>query len=233
MQFSGSFFDQRFFARKTNNNAAQPWRELVAVPINNASTSDNVAWALSGNFAYSPDDISGAFVLSGDDVTANNTMPFSVRIQGVDYNTITISTNGWISFGNPGSSVLFNTQLPASDFSAPTIFPYWDDLVTNGSNIRYFTTGTAPNRAVVVDFECRTYTGSYNVRFQVTIHEGSGLINVHYRDEMHFAANGQSATIGFQLAGGANAKAYPIIFNGKILDDNRENGTGWSVAPVR
>ena len=186
-----------------------------------------------GDFAYSPDDISGATVLSGDDVTANYTMPFSLIINGVSYNTITISTNGWISFGNPGSSYYNNTSLPSASFSAPTIFPYWDDLITNGNNIRYFTTGTAPNRAVVIDFECRTYSSNYNVRFQVTIHEGSGLINVQYRDEMNPSANGQSATIGFQLAGGGSAKAYPIIYNGKILDDNRDNSMGWSIAPVR
>jgi hypothetical protein len=232
MQFAGSFFDQRLWFRKTNNNPAQSWREVLTVSQDNTST-DNSAWALMGDFAFSPDDISGAGVLSGDDVIVNATMPFSVRIQGVDYNVVTICTNGWISFGNPGTAWLGNTALPSSLFSAPTIFPYWDDLVTNGSNIRYFATGTSPNRAVVVDFECRTFTGSFDVRFQVTIHEGSGLINVQYRDPMHPSANGQSATIGFQLAGGANAKAYPIIFDGKILDDNRDNSMGWSIAPVR
>ncbi|HPD23730.1 MAG TPA: hypothetical protein PK285_04925, partial [Bacteroidales bacterium] len=229
MQFAGSFFDQRLFFRKTNNNPAQPWSEIVTTNTLN----QNSVWALMGDFAYSPDDISGATVLSGDDVTANYTMPFSLIIDGVSYNTITISTNGWISFGNPGSSYYNNTSLPSASFSAPTIFPYWDDLVTNGNNIRYFTTGTAPNRAVVIDFECRTYSSNYNVRFQVTIHEGSGLINVQYRDEMNPSANGQSATIGFQLAGGGSAKAYPIIYNGKILDDNRDNSMGWSIAPVR
>src|SRR5262249_2079275 len=45
-------------------------------------------------------------------------------------------------------------------------------------------------------------------------------------------ANGQSATIGFQGAGGASAKAYPLTFNGKILDDNLPD-SGWSVSPLR
>lgn len=232
MQFAGSFFDQRLYFRKTNGNANQSWSEIMVVPVGNAASSNN-AWNLSSNIAYSPDDISGASVLSGDDATVNYTMPFSLTIDGVAYNVITISTNGWISFANPGSSYTGNNTLPSSFFSAPTIFPYWDDLVTNGSNIRYFSSGTAPNRAVIVDYECRTYTGSYNVRFQVTIHETSGLINVQYRDEMNPSANGQSATIGFQMAGGASAKAFPIISDGKILDDNRDNNSGWSISPVR
>ena len=71
------------------------------------------------------------------------------------------------------------------------------------------------------------------MRFQVQIHEGSGLINIKYRHEMNHSANGQSATIGFQLAGGSSAKAYPISYNGKVLDDNRDDSEGWSVCPVR
>lgn len=232
MQFAGSFFDQKVYVRKTNNDPAQPWNQIVTIPTG-TNQGTNSAWALMGDFAFSPDDIGGASVLSGDDVTADYAMPFSIVIDGTSYSTITISSNGWISFSNPGYSNLSNTALPTSFFSAPTIFPYWDDLVTEGSHIRYFSTGTAPNRAVVVDFECRTYTDSYSVRFQVTIHEGSGLINVQYRDPMAPQANGQFATIGFQLAGGASAKAYPIIYNGKILDDNRDNSMGWSIAPVR
>src|SRR5207253_8509607 len=35
----------------------------------------------------------------------------------------------------------------------------------------------------------------------------------------------------FQGAGGASATAYPLTFNGKILDDNRPN-SGWSVSPL-
>jgi hypothetical protein len=232
MQLSGSFFDQKLFFRKTNNNAAQVWSQVLTIPTG-TNTGDNSGWVLHSNFAFSPDDISGATVLSGDDAYANYTMPFSVIIDGVSYNTITICTNGWISFGTVALTALTNTALPSSTFTNPTIFPYWDDLITNGNAIRYFATGTSPNRAVVVDFECATYSTAYNVRFQVTIHEGSGLINVQYRDEMNPNANGQGATIGFQLAGGAAAKSYPIIYNGKILDDNRDNDMGWSISPVR
>lgn len=210
----------------TRNVSAEANGDLVA-------ENSNSKWVLMGDFAYSPDDITGATSLSGDDVYAVYSMPFSVTIDGTAYSTITISSNGWIAFGSLSSSYFSNSGLPTSTFSVPVIFPYWDDLRTEGNSIRYFTTGTSPNRAVVVDFECNTYTGSYTVRFQVTIHEASGLINVQYRDAMNAAANGQSATIGFQTAGGSSAIAYPIIYNGKILDDNRDNSMGWSVCPVR
>src|SRR5439155_12992626 len=55
--------------------------------------------------------------------------------------------------------------------------------------------------------------------------------DVHDRSPPSPTANGQAATIGFQGAGGASATAYPLTFNGKILDDNRPN-SGWSVSPL-
>src|SRR5207244_10048892 len=59
----------------------------------------------------------------------------------------------------------------------------------------------------------------------------SNVINVRYSGSGHLA-NGQTATIGFQAAGGSGATAFPLTFNGKILDDNRPN-EGWSIEAGR
>ena len=85
----------------------------------------------------------------------------------------------------------------------------------------------------IIDFSAVTFSSSYAVNFQIQIHQTSGLINVKYRDAMNPYANGQSATIGFQTAGGSSSKAYPVTYNGKVLDDNRDDAEGWSVCPVR
>ncbi len=199
-------------------------------------SSGNYAMTMSANFCYSPDDISGFSTLSGDDYEVNYDIPFDVKIGGTNYGRIVIGCNGGIIFTNSTSAFDIswsNTSLPSSRFSDPFLAPYWDDLVTEGSHIRYGTVGTSPNRTCIVDFECHTYSGSYDVRFQVQIHEGSNLINVKYRDPMDHRANGQYATIGFQMAGGSSAKAYPITYNGKVLDDNRDDSEGWSICPVR
>jgi len=199
-------------------------------------SSGNYAMTMSANFCHSPDDISGFSTLSGDDASVNYDIPFDVKIGGTNYGRIVIGTNGGIIFTNSTSNIFityWNTSLPTSNFSDPFIAPYWDDLVTEGSHVRYGTVGTSPNRTCIVDFECHTYSGGYDVRFQVQIHEGSNLINVKYRNPMDHRANGQYATIGFQMAGGSSAKAYPITYNGKVLDDNRDDSEGWSICPVR
>lgn len=52
LQLSGSFFDQKLYFRKTNNNPAQPWTELLSSANNPVSTSlsadyivNSAAWA--------------------------------------------------------------------------------------------------------------------------------------------------------------------------------------------
>jgi hypothetical protein len=183
---------------------------------------------------YSPDDISGFATLSGDDATAGVTLPFSVVIDGVGYNTATIGTNGLVQFGTTsGANPTGNGSLPSGSFSGPTLFWMWDDLVTEGGNIRYGTVGTSPNRTFIIDFQENRFNSSGDkVNGQVQIHEGSNAMNVQYRSTLSPNANGQNATIGFQGAGGASAAAYPLTFNGKILDDNLPD-SGWSVSELR
>lgn len=234
MQFSGSFFDQRFFARKTNNNAAQPWSELV-------TAGRNAFWNISGNYSHSVDDwctgCSGTGNLPdlSDDATQTVSLPFNVLINGTNYNQVSICSNGWIAFGSTTATNLSNTALPATFTTLPVIFPYWDDLRDYGSGewVRWGTVGTSPNRVFIVDYNMRVYGGSDRVNFMVLIHETTNHIVVKYRDAMSPSMNGQSATIGFQLDGGSNAKSYPIVFNGKVLDDNRDDAEGWSVCPIR
>lgn len=48
MQFSGSFFDQKLYFRKTNNNAAQTWTEVLT----NSSTNSNGVIKLYATLAW-------------------------------------------------------------------------------------------------------------------------------------------------------------------------------------
>lgn len=160
------------------------------------------------------------------------TLPFSVNIDGTTYTTDTISTNGVRTFGKTAGSARFSSNaLPTPSFSAPTLFWYGDDWVTEGNHIRYGTVGTAPS-AFIVDFQTRLFSDSVQkMNWQVQIHETLNTISVKYRDPLSPNGNDQSATVGLQGAGGSSARARPLVFNGKVLDDNRPH-SGWSVAPL-
>jgi hypothetical protein len=194
-------------------------------------------WALSASMAHSPDDITGFSTLSGDDNTVLYQMPFTVRVDGTDYEWLCISTNGWVSF-ETSSSGLCTPQpgydkLPTAVFGGPAVAAYWTDLVTEAANIRYGFTGQPfGGETVIIDYEAHVSSNGLPVRFQIQIHEFSNLINVEYRD-IHYGAAGQGATIGFQLWGTmSGGRAYQVGYQGKVLDDNQPSQS-WSVAPIR
>jgi hypothetical protein len=230
MQLAGSFYDQRLWFRKTNDNAATAWSEVVTVSSNNTQTA-NSAWTMAMHGQSSDDDLTVGWTASVDDGQFGATMPFSIRINGTDYSDISMSTNGVVSFGTTTQtfcSSCTNTGMPSSIYAGPMIFWYGADMVTR---YRYGVLGSAPNRVYIIDFDSNRYNTGDDVDGQIEIHEGSGLINVFYR-VMEPPVNGQTATIGFQLNGGSAAKAYPISYNAKVFDDNR-NPASWSVCPVR
>src|SRR5262249_42884244 len=140
------------------------------------------AEALSAFMACSPDDIgvdTPAFTtLSGDNAIAGVTLPFSVTIEGTSYSTATIGTNGLGQFGTTtGANPTANAGLPSSSFTGPALLWYWDDLQTEGTNIRYGTVGTSPNRTFIIDFQENLVASSGDkVTGQVQIHEKSNLL---------------------------------------------------------
>src|SRR5206468_12370347 len=88
-------------------------------------------------------------------------LPFPYTTLFRSYSTVTIGTNGIIQFGTTtGANPTTNAALPSSSFPNPTLFYYWDDLQTEGSNIEYATVGTSPNRTRIVDFQKNRVTSS-------------------------------------------------------------------------
>ncbi len=202
----------------------------------------NGAMSIHAVNAFSPDDINGTNIpgllgFSGDDVTQNVTLPFTLTLDGVDYTTLTLSTNGWAEIGGntSGDSDPTTDCLPTAAHSNPFIAMFWDDMRTAGtSSVQYGTVGSAPNRTFLAQFFLDIKTspndGEDDVRVQLQIHEGSNAISVKYPPS-EVLANGQTATIGYQSAGGAAATATAIGCNAKVLDDNIPD-SGWSVSPL-
>jgi hypothetical protein len=179
----------------------------------------------------SPDDLANNNVITGDEGISVQNLGFNFNIGGTIYSQVTISTNGYIVFGNVTEAVNdhVNVCLPTTMYNNPMICAYWDDLVTEDDQIDTELLGTASGRIFIIQGEEYVYNASANdVNWQITIHE-SGLITVKYFPDMPAGSCGQSATIGFQGAGGASAKAYQISCNARVIDDNAENDQSWSI----
>jgi len=64
----------------------------------------------------------------GDDETVTMYMPFTFRYYGIDYDEISICSNGWITF-IPTEEINFrNWPLPSPIAPKGVIAPFWDDL---------------------------------------------------------------------------------------------------------
>lgn len=146
----------------------------------------------------------------GDDVHFEASIGFDFNFMGTTYNQVRINTNGWLSFNLSGEDAgsFDNTLLFSSEGPTTVLAPWWDNLRTSGvNNMRYITTGTAPDRIFTAEWRnLYSYNSSATCRisFQVKLYESSGIIDFCYNIPIAGTHNNaESASIGIKgLAGG-------------------------------
>jgi photosystem II stability/assembly factor-like uncharacterized protein len=167
---------------------------------------------------------------AGDDVESRVGLPFLFVYDGYPYDSVQISTNGWMEFGigTPGSLRGLSTaeQIggtfnpgPRVDAERPTkvLGPWWADLSTGPSGqITYQTLGTAPNRVFVVQWKNilayydASSTTTY-LNFQVRLSESSNFIDLCYGPlVMGTYPAGAGATIDMKDYIGGDYRYYDI-----------------------
>lgn len=152
--------------------------------------------------------------LYDDDGVAQVDLPFVFTFYGTPYTEIAISTNGNVQFGsqNPAyfNDCLNNGPIPSM---GDMIAPLWDDMdSTQAGSIDIETTGEAPNRIFVVEWDDIPMFGGElenSVTFELQLFEVSDDILFLYEDvEILENRNGRSATIGIQSANQGVALQY-------------------------
>ncbi len=145
-----------------------------------------------------------SFTLS-DDGEQNITIPFNFTLVSATSNVLRVGNNGGVIVGSNGNVYASNDDL-SSGISAPSIFPFWDDLYTSGT-IYWDTLGTAPHRYVVIEWYQKnhiSYTNG-NITFEVILYESTNEIKFLYDDVVFGSVDydyGKSATIGISDANG-------------------------------
>jgi hypothetical protein len=165
--------------------------------------------------------------LVGDDVGATVPIGFPFRFFGDAFTDVTISTNGYLTFGGPGYA-FSNTALPSPGAPRNLLAVFWDDLyVRSGLGHVYVARdGAAPARRLIVTWAGVDFFGSAagadRLTFQVILEEGSGRAVFQYRDMLTGARGaGTEATIGAQDAtatvGVQYARDTAVVTNGLAL----------------
>jgi hypothetical protein len=162
--------------------------------------------------------------LTGDDAVASVALPFSFPFYGQTYANAWISTNGFVSFVDPGNSFPDDRkELPDTGGPNLAVYPYWNDLVLDGSSsVRTAVTGTAPNRTFTVEWRNAYLFGIANARvtFEAVFAE-NGTITFDYADLDGDGERGADAVVGIENADGDIGLTYvdaqPVITNDRAV----------------
>ncbi len=149
---------------------------------------------------------------------------FSFSYNNITYDKFAVNTNGWLVVGTgtftiaatTGNYTPLSSGGPVGFVSA--IAGFAQDLQgQTGSELSYSTTGSAPNRTLVVQWKnYRLYGGSESINFQIRLDETSNAVSVVYG-----SCTGSSTpnTVQVGLRGNTNTD-----FN------NRATTTNWSAS---
>ena len=108
---------------------------------------------------------------------------FTFNYNGINYTTVNVSTNGFISFGGFTGVSYTNSLSGGPTTGRPILAALWDDM-DNGGPSSYTTSGTAPNRVFTVQ-----WTGVYwnwsaaatSMSFQIKLYETTNVIEFVYQ----------------------------------------------------
>ena len=125
-----------------------------------------------------------------DDVTTVN-LPFTFKFYGVDYDQISVSSNGWVSMGSTDMKSFRNYPLPGPGGPSPMIAVFWDDLNTTTSGGRVYKWYDELNNQFVIQWSnLRTYDNNSLENFQLILKDsqhyftptGDGEILMQFAD---------------------------------------------------
>ena len=126
---------------------------------------------------------------NGNGSVANSTkyvdLPFTFTFYGEDYDQISVSANGWISFGYSNMESFRNYQLPGAGGPSPMVAAFWDDLKTTGASkvLKYIS-----DEYVIIEWlNMETYQYGDNQTFQLILYDsitpsGDDEIKIQYKE---------------------------------------------------
>ncbi|RFC76022.1 S8 family serine peptidase [Streptomyces sp. AcE210] len=155
--------------------------------------------------------------LSGDEDAKSVTTPFPVKLYGVSYSSVGVSTNGLIDVLAPRVGDYKNQELASTDQPNGVVAPLWDDLTLDKkSSVQTATTGTTGSRKFAIVWNNVLFSDGTTNRatFEAVFDEATGAITFQYKS---VPGKGASATIGIENQAGTDALQYS--YNQAVVTD--------------
>ena len=119
-----------------------------------------------------------------DDVTTIS-LPFTFTFYGLDYDQVSVCSNGWISFGQTDMTSFRNYTLPGPGGPSPIVAVFWDDL-EDGDIFAY---NDSQNERFIIQWDVDTYYANHNEVFQIILYNtgnetptGDDEMKLQYKD---------------------------------------------------
>ena len=161
---------------------------------------------------------------SGNGPITNIDLPFTFRFYGIDYNEITVCTNGWIALGNSDMESFRNYPIPGPGGPSPMIAAFWDDLENGNSGDVFY---KEFNDYVIIEWsDMRTQNNNSLETFQVILYDnaaqpyGDNEIKIQYKEFNNTSSgsfssyppvHGAYATIGIENHLGDDGLQYTFL----------------------
>jgi photosystem II stability/assembly factor-like uncharacterized protein len=186
---------------------------------------------------------------SGDDVQSIMALPFPFQYDRFFYDSVQISTNGWMEFGTGARGSVrglstaaqiggfFRVVMSTTDRPTKVLGPWWSDLYTGGTTgvISTATEGTAPARVFVVQWKnmppCCSSVNATLLNFQIRLHETTNIVEFDYGPAVLSSFDGTGAFTGMKDYVGGDYRYFDIAKGGTGLAVEAVTGlhpaTGW------
>jgi hypothetical protein len=182
---------------------------------------------------FSWETIGGTNLNLSDDSFTGIRLPFRITLGELSFPSLYVDSNGKLNFPFILESDWINKTLPVDgDVNYQyMVAPFWDDLLpiqNTAQNVFWDTTGTAPNRKLVVEWRnvsrasgCQDPAAT--ITFQVVFQEGSSDILFNYANSVFGGPpacaegdHGAHATVGLELI---NPSAVQVSFDQPSIQD--------------
>ena len=162
----------------------------------------------------------------GDDEAVEVTLPFDFDFYGETNNSVTISSNGYLTFYDNGTE--YRNEGITNTYSVSNLIaPFWDDLNPGYAGSIYHHYDAEQNRFIVQYQDVARYEVEASLTFQ-TILNSDGSIVYQYND---LNAAVDSATVGLENPDG-NAGLQIVYNNNNEVNPYLENELAIEFTPV-
>jgi plastocyanin len=115
-----------------------------------------------------------------DDCQTTIALPFAVQLYDLSFTSVAVESNGKAHFQS-APTLFTNVCLPVSGHTY-TIYPYWDDLRTDGGGGGIFTRleGLTPNRIFDIEWRTQYFPGAGTANFELRLYESQNRFEIVY-----------------------------------------------------